>query len=186
MLRPLPADFAALRGGTDGATLLDGAVRVFGEVDGLLPSLATWNDDRSWVSEFDDFADGLTFFAEDAFGNQFGWDGERIVRFAAESGRQDAMGEDPRAWWQILNTDPDAWALAWLHDEWVASHGPVHPAMHLAPKIPFVLKSEAVVENLFVVNRWENMSVKASLATQLRDTPPGTKVRFRFDDRDGS
>jgi hypothetical protein len=185
MLRPLPADFAALRSGTDGATLLDGAVRVFGEVDGLLPSLATWNDDRSWVGEFGDLASGLTFFAEDAFGNQFGWNGERIVRLAAESGRQEPMGKHPRAWWQILNSDPDAWAVAWLHDEWVASHGSVPLAMHLAPTIPFVLKSEPIVENLFVVNRWENMSFKASLATHLRDAPPGTKVRFRFDDDDG-
>lgn len=185
MLRPLPADFAALRGGTDGATLLDGAVRVFGEVDGLVPSLATWNDDRSWVSEFDDLAMGLTFFAEDAFGNQFGWDGERIVRFAAESGRQDPMGEAPREWWQILNNDPDAWALAWLHDGWVASRGPVPPATHLAPKIPFVLKSDPAIENLFVVDRWQNMSFKASLATQLRDAQPGTKIRFRFDDDHG-
>jgi hypothetical protein len=176
----LPPDFALLREGRGGTAWLNGAIRVFGEVDGELPSIASWNEPARWVGDYGDLVAGLTFFAEDAFGNQFAWDGLHIERLAAESGRRTRVCQSPREWWELINEDPDEWAVAWLHDEWVSERGPVGLSRHLAPKIPFVLGSNATVNDLFVVDRWEDMSFKASLATQLRDTPPGTKVRLKF------
>src|SRR4051812_41809635 len=176
MLRRLPADFALLREGRGGTAWLNGAIRVFGEVDGDLPSIASWNEQARWVGEYGELAGGLTYFAEDAFGNQFGWSGSQIERLAAESGQRTPVGGNPREWWEQINRDPDQWAVAWLHDEWVEERGPVGLNRHLAPKIPFVLGSDATIDGLFVVDRWEDMSFKASLATQLRDAPPGAKV----------
>src|SRR4051794_34543182 len=152
-------------------------------MDTDLPSIAAWNDRDRWVGEYGDLAAGLVYFAEDAFGNQFGWDGSQVDRLAAESGRRSRVCRGAREWWQLINEDPDEWAVAWLHDQWVSEAGPVRLTDHLAPKIPFVLGSEATVDGLFVVDRWEDMTFKASLATQLRDAPPGAKVRFRFEDR---
>jgi hypothetical protein len=171
-----------LRPGRDGTAWVDGAIRVFGDVGGALPSVSAWNDPARWVGEYGDLAAGLIYFAEDVFGNQFGWDGTQIQLLAAETGRRSPVCSNPREWWHLINEDPDTWALAWLHEDWVRTVGPVSLGEHLAPKIPFVLGSEPTSEGLFVVDRWENMSFKASLATQLRDAPPGTKVRFRFDE----
>jgi hypothetical protein len=79
-------EYAAFLSVHNGLVGFQGALRVFGLSDGELPSVFSWNDSQKWRTEYRGLDEGLFFFAEDAFGNQFAFCEGRVVRFLAETG----------------------------------------------------------------------------------------------------
>jgi len=140
--------------------------------------LARWNDEQAWRKDYGDLTDGLTFFAEDAFGNQFAWDAINVVRFAAETGARQVVSSSATVWAVLAARDQDKWLVRWLYEEWVASNGQPPLQTHLAPRVPFTLGTKPEPSELFVVDRWSDMSSKGSVAVQLKDVSPGSKVRL--------
>ena len=174
----LPPDLGDLATPPGGAAQFDGALRLFGTRDGDLPSLARWNDHGAWRKDYGDLTVGLTFFAEDAFGNQFAWDAVNVVQFAAETGAREVVAPSAAAWADLTANDQDRWLIRWLYEEWVASNGRPTPQDHLAPKVPFTLGTKPDASELFVVDRWSDMIFKGSIAQQLKDVTPGSRVRL--------
>lgn len=173
-----PPDYDLLETPPGGLTLYGGALRMFGAEEASLPALERWNDARLWIAEYGALAEGPAFFVEDAFGNQFGWDGRGIIRFTAETGAREWISDSAVAWTSVVAGDQDQWLDRWLYEDWVARNGPLAPSMHLAPNIPFVLGNPWDAAELFAVDRWEGMGFKGSIARQLKDLLDGAKVRF--------
>jgi hypothetical protein len=175
----LPPDLARLGTPPEGLVAYRGALRLFGTRGRELPSLDRWNSAEGWRREYRDLAVGLTFFAEDAFGNQFAWDGTRVVLFTAETGATLELGPTSHVWAERIADDQDAWLSRWLVEAWVGHNGPVPHTSHLAPRVPFSLGFEPTVEGLFVVDMHQDMVFKGQLAWRLKDAPPGMGVAFR-------
>jgi hypothetical protein len=174
----LPPDLGTLGTPAVGLTRFGGALRLFGPDEASLPALDRWNDEKLWIAEYGALAEGLSFFAEDAFGNQFAWDGAGVVRFTAETGNRQWMSASAASWANLVGDDQDHWLDRWLYDDWVAQNGPLAPSTHLSPKVPFVLGNPWEAADLFAVDRWADMGFKGSIARQLKDMPDGSKVRF--------
>jgi len=74
-------------------------LRIFGTTPSLLPSIDDWNRSGLWRCEYIGLEPGLTFFAEDSFGNQFALDEDSaIVRFLAETGEHEPFGMNVGEW----------------------------------------------------------------------------------------
>ncbi len=143
--------------------------------------LAGWNSQALWRGGYLDLAEGLFFFAEDIFQDQFCFSLKQdgVLRFNAETGQATLMAGSLEEWAGIILSDYEVetgWPLA---HEWQAKNGPLPFGKRLMPKIPFFLGGEYKIDNLWAGNPLAGMRFKADLAIQTRDLPEGSKVRLR-------
>jgi hypothetical protein len=141
-------------------------------------SLAEWNSDGFWRSNYGDLTSGLLFFAENIFQDQFCLSTSGVLRFHAETGGTKLMANSLESWAGIILRDYDhetGWRFA---SRWQAENGPLPPGKTLMPKTPFFLGGAYSVENLWAGDAVEGMRFKADLATQTRTLPDGTQVRI--------
>lgn len=84
---PLEREVLAMLRVRNGFFAFEGALHVLpaGGQPGVM-TLEEWNSSHLWSHEYGDLADGLFFFAEDAFGNQFCLREDRVCLFDAETG----------------------------------------------------------------------------------------------------
>jgi hypothetical protein len=163
----------------DGLSAFRGGLRIFGTQRSLLPSISEWNSPDLWKSEYRELERGITFFAEDFLGNQFGFEKQAVIRFLAETGDREAFSQDFEGWLQKIVADPVEELALWLLDDWHARHQGPNPGEHLCPKIPFVVKGQTEADNLYVCDRIESMRFKGSFAHQIRHLPTGGQVQMR-------
>lgn len=141
-------------------------------------SLETWNNPAGWIREYGEFAEGLFFFAEDSFGDQFAWDGEQIVRFIAETGECEKFASDLEDWLeQIVSNPREELGLEVLKD-WIKAKGPVPEGLHLFPRTPLVAGGSLDPSEIVTLDPFENMGFKASLAQQIADVPDGQQIEL--------
>jgi hypothetical protein len=123
--------------------------------------------------------EGLYFFAEDIFGNQFGFDGVGMVfRFLAETGDRELCGTGFEDWLALMLSDPTEELSLWLLDDWLKENSKLSLSDHLCPKIPFVARGATEAGNLYACDRLESMRFKGSFAHQIRNMTSGEKVRL--------
>ena len=67
----LPAQLRPLLGTTNGFFAFEQALLVLPSGVGDV-ALESWNDPAGWIASYEGLADGMTFFAMDLFGGQFG------------------------------------------------------------------------------------------------------------------
>ena len=166
----------------DGLIALDSGLRCFGITTRVLPSIASWNSPDGWRSAYRTLADGLLFFAEDVFGNQFCYEERGIVRFHAETGEREFMADSFEEWLQAVLSDPDEELGRWLLREWRRPGNTVQPEQHLCPKMPFVTGGPFEPSNLYALDRNESMTFKGDFAWQIRNVPTGGKIRMKVTD----
>lgn len=143
-----------------------------------LHDLFDWNNRNLW-SEYGDMSD-LLFFAEDVFGHPFAIDGDRIVTFDLETGEREDFAENFEAFATRIFEEPalhTGWPLA---HEWQESHSALPIGVRLAPKRPFVLGGDYVLDNLVPVNEIAGLAARANLAKQLKDLPPGSPITYEI------
>ncbi len=141
-------------------------------------SLEEWNSDSLWRNAYQDLADGLLFFAEDVFQDQFCLSSSGVVRFEAETGRTEPYAQSIEEWARkvLSHYDVDTgWTLA---SKWQQENAPLRPGHRLMPKTPFFLGGQFSLDNLWEGDAVEGMRFKASLAIQTRDIPDGQRVRL--------
>jgi len=166
----------------DGLIAFEGGLRCFGATTQRLPSLTEWNRPQGWRLAYQSLADGLLVFAEDAFGNQFAFEADRIVRFVAETAEREFMADSLEEWLEILMRDPDEELALWLLREWKAPDRVLQPDEHLCPKVPFVAGGPYESRDLYVLDRNQSMVFKGDLAWQIRNMPDRGKVRLKVID----
>jgi hypothetical protein len=164
----------------NGLSAFKGGLRIFGTGSSLLPGVEEWNRGDLWRCEYHGLDEGLFFFAEDIFGNQFGFDSHgKVLRFLAETGDREPCGENFEGWLQILLADPTEELSLWLLDDWLRENPKPKLSEHLCPKVPFVAKGPTECGNLYACDRLESMRFKGSFAHQIRDIPTGGQIQIR-------
>ena len=187
----LTAELASLAGGLsdellrllwarNGFFAFESALHVFSIGDGAnCCGLERWNDPQGWRSEFNGMADRMLFFAEDIFGGQFCIADGAVHHFEPETGRTERKASGIDEWAGLVlrkSEEHTGWPLG---HEWQTRFGALLPGKRLVPKKPFVLGGGFTVENLFALDAVRAMKTYANLATQIRDLPDGTQVRFQ-------
>jgi hypothetical protein len=141
-------------------------------------SLAEWNSDSLWRSDYGDLTVGLLFFAEDTFQNQFCLSASGVLRFNAETGGSKPVAGSFEQWADGILRDYDretGWTIA---NKWQAENGPLPHGKRLLPKTPFFLGGAYALDNLWAGDAVEGMRFKADLAMQTRSVPDGAEVRL--------
>lgn len=172
----LPDDYRAVVSVHDGLIAMEGGLRLFGITRALLPDIATWNIEAGWRSSYRTLADGLLFFAEDAFGDQFAFEGGRLVRFHAETGQREHVSDSLADWLQQILDDPESQLSLPVIREWRRQGNQLQPNQHLCPTYPFVVRGSRG-KTLHALDRNESMHFKGDFAWQIKDLPEGTRIK---------
>lgn len=143
-------------------------------------SLEEWNSDSLWRDSYQDLADGLLFFAEDAFQDQFCLSADGVARFKPETGETVFLGDSIERWAEILLGDFNQGAGWTLASRWHGAKGPLPRGKRLMPKIPFFLDGKYSIDNLWVGDAVEGMRFKGDLAVQTRNLPEGSVVKLNI------
>jgi hypothetical protein len=105
--------------------------------------LLRWNSPDLWRHKYGPDADNLFFFAEDIFGYQFCFSGNRVGRFDPETGSVDDICRTIEKWASIICQDFEFHTGYRIAHEWQAAKGPVSEGNRLVPIIPLITKEGA-------------------------------------------
>lgn len=97
-------------------------------------SLLTWNDPTGWRSAWGVTLEGLVFFAQNAFGDQFGYRAGKIVRLKALEGVVMASHASLDEFLQAALLDPETTLSQRAFDACVRAHGALPHGGHFAPE----------------------------------------------------
>lgn len=165
----------------NGFYAFESALHVFPYTSDLGTGLEAWNAESLWRDRYKDLADGLLFFAEDIFQDQFCLSKKQsgVFRLQAETGAAIPMADSVENWAAVILADHKAetgWPLA---HAWQEKNGSLPDGQRLMPKTPFFLGGEYNLENLWAGDPLEGMRFKADIAIQTRDLPDGAQVQLK-------
>ena len=178
---PLRSDLEWLISKKNGFYAFESALHVLpgGRVTGQ-PHLAEWNNPSGWRKLYGPKADGLLFFAQDAFASQFALSKcDGVVRLNPESGEVEPVAASLEDWARrVLDDFPfeTGWTIA---KEWQEEYGPLPAGRRLLPKRPFLLGGDFVANNLVAVPADRAMQMLGRLHSQIRSTPDGSVTTVR-------
>lgn len=174
----------------NGGTFAGGLLHVLGAARPLRhDDLGTWNQPRDWKSAYPGFElERYVFFADDIFGNQFGYlPGEpdpAVCRFDIQLGEWTEVSPSLARFLEQQVSEEGAWLLGsdFLHS-YRDLGGAMESGQHLGLVIPALLGGTMEPENLRPVEPSTNLYVAGQVVTRIKPLPPGTEVRgFRVDD----
>ena len=179
---PLGAELFRLLEQKNGFYAFESALHVFPQTDDPEAGLEAWNTSPLWRYGYQDLAEGLLFFAEDIFQDQFCLSASEdgVLRFYAETGRTTVIADSIENWAGLIlsnYSEETGWPFA--HD-WQSKNGPLPAGTRLMPKTPFFLGGEYSIENLWAGSSLQGMRLKADLAMQTRALPEGAHVELKF------
>lgn len=145
-------------------------------------TLSRWNSHGLWRHEYNELAEKMLFFAEDAFGNQLCLHDGQVSLFDAETGGLEPQGRTLDAWAKRLLEDYQVLTGHPLLHQWQTRNGALPVGKRLMPKIPFVLGGQYALDNLYPIGAVSGMKTRGNLARQIKDLPDGAQVQFRIID----
>lgn len=161
----------------NGFYAFEGALHV--QPDSESGGLTWWNDESLWRAQYAGMADGVVFFAEDAFGGQFCLRDGAIFAFDPETGELEELADSMESWAKLVLSDYPALTGHPVARAWQQLNGRLRDGARLVPKIPFVLGGAFEAANLVALDAVEGMRYRASVAVQIRDLPDGAQVQLR-------
>lgn len=176
---PLGPDVFAMLEQKNGFYAFESSLHVFPILSDSGSGLEGWNAYNLWRNEYKDLANGLLFFGEDIFQDQFCLSPEGVLRFDAETAKTEYLADSLESWANLIlsgYSEETGWKLA---HEWQSVHGPIPRGKRLMPKIPFFLGGQYRLDNLWLGNPLEGMRFKADIAIQTCALPDGTKIRLK-------
>ena len=144
--------------------------------------LDVWNDPSLWKSAFDGLADDLLFFAEDIFGGQFCIKEGAVYSFEPETAELTPVADELNGWATAILSNYEVMTGYPIAHRWQEVYGQVPNGKRLVPKTPFVLGGEYAVENLYLLDATRAMQLMGDIATQIKNLPEGSKIKFRIVD----
>jgi hypothetical protein len=156
-------------------------VRPLGESSSPL-SLERWNERELWRNTYNLDLSDLYFFAEDIFGGQFALSKEGVVSFDPETAEIEKISADLEGWAKAVLDDFDYLTGHTLASSWQKEHGRLPTGRRLIPKRLFVLGGEFETSNLMSMEDVKGMRSRGGFATELKDVPNGSQIRFELDD----
>ncbi len=125
--------------------------------------------------------DDEIFFAQEIFGNQFGFSPKGIIFFNIETGEKEIIGSTFSDWIDVLLDDLDFYSGHLIVEQWQNIHSVLSYDMRLCAIKPFVIGGAYEIENLYSCLFPQYISTNANIARQIYDLPEGTKVNLKLD-----
>jgi hypothetical protein len=126
--------------------------------------LRTWNSPALWRDAYADLAEGILFFAEDVFGNQFCIKNDKVGSFDAETGTVQPLANSLNGWAKAVLSWREMHTGCPLAHEWQTNNRPLEAGERLLPKVPFVSGGEYSVDNLYVLDAVKGMRLRGDIA----------------------
>lgn len=149
--------------------------------EGWGPELSQWNLPATWKSAYGALADDLFCFGQDLLGAQFALDrSAAVVRFDAETGRRQPLGDSLEDWARWLLADP-AHGCSGLAVAWQRANRALEPDERLIPRRLLVSGGAVQLDNLMAMDAAKAMRIRGPVAQQVHGLPPGIKVKVDVD-----
>lgn len=147
----------------NGCYALDGALHLFGaRPEPPNQSLDLWNHPAGWRQAFGIVVENTWFFAESAFGDQFGYRDGKVVRLRLLEARVEPMAADLDEWIQCVFLEPQRWLATDLFEACVRRHGPLPHGGHFGPSPTHVPGTPLRPEALEVLPARDNLELRAA------------------------
>ncbi len=153
-------------------------VRPMQGTDGAPLAVVEWNERSLWKALYEGVCEGTTFFAEDAFGMQFGIREGRVVQFDPETAAITDCAETLQEWVMLLIRESAYYTGAPVLAAWAAKNSTIKAGNRLLPKQLFMLGGEFHSENMICKSDVEGLRVRAQMWRMTRDLPDGQEVSF--------
>lgn len=162
----------------NGCYALTGALHVFGaRPDPPNQSLDAWNRHDGWRAAFGALVEGVTFFAENAFGDQFGYRDGKVVRLRVFEGRIERMAPDFAEWLTLVSVEPARFLATDLFEQCVRRLGPLPLGGHFAPPPTWVPSTSLRVDQMTVLPSRDNMELRGAASMVSISTAPRAGAR---------
>lgn len=140
-----------------------------------------WNSANLWKNEYSNSVEDYLFFAEDIFGGQFCVFNEKIHTFDPETEETEEIASNFDDWAKCILEEYNYLTGFELAHEWQMKNGFVPVGKRLLPKIPFVLGGKFTLDNLYLLDSVTGMKLRGDLAQQIKNSPDGTKIKFKIE-----
>ena len=142
-------------------------------------SVFEWNDHQLWKTSYANSKTwNVIFFAEDAFGCQFGFFEDRILLFDPETGEFEFICDTFSEWCESIISDYNQYTGYEMMHKWQSKNGAISPGFRLCPKLPFILGGQYEIDNFFATPALDGMLFRADIAKQICNLPDGTQPRI--------
>ncbi len=162
------ADHLALLMRSNGFYALEGLLHLFGAC--AAPpnhSLRAWNAPDGWRASWGRLTEGLTFFAEDGFGDQFAYRGGKIVRLKTLAGGIEVMQATLSEWIEAVLLEPEYMLHAKLFRQCVARLGPLPHGGHFVPAAPIDPSLPIDPNVMTVMPARDSLDLKSVMASRV-------------------
>jgi hypothetical protein len=185
----LPPPLRELLQACNGGYFRGGLLHLMGAARALRhEDLATWNQPHDWKAAFAHHTlQHYVFFADDAFGNQFGYRAEEegtgtsdpeVWRFDIQVGEFSRVAPAVSTFFDQVLVDDGEWLLGGDYLQAYRNQGcTFQPGQHLSMTIPSLLGGAFDPENLRPVDPATNLYLAGQVLTQLKPLPAGTEIR---------
>lgn len=177
------ADHAEFLRDENGAYAFERALHLFGVSSEPHHDLRTRNAPAPWRENYGSSVEEIAFFAEDLFGNLHGYAPHAVVSMDVETGELEEVAGTFSDWLRFVLADLDYVTGLSLASEWRIRHGELAPSHRLCAKKPFVLGGDYVLPNLYAAPWERGLTLRSSIARQIRDLPEGAEVVIRLEER---
>jgi len=130
--------------------------------------------------EYNEIIKNEFFFAQEIFGNQFGFSQDGIVFLNIETGEKNILAENFDGWYNEIRNDLDYYTGRNIVNAWNAIHEPLDHNTRLCPTVPFVIGGEYEIENLYKSIFPNFLLSNANIARQIYDLPEGAPVVLKL------
>jgi hypothetical protein len=142
-------------------------------------SLDAWNRPDGWREAFGLLVEPCWFFAESAFGDQFGYRDGKVVRLRALEARVEPMASSFSQWLEAVFLDPQRWLSLDVFDAAVRRLGPLPFGGHFGPPPAWTQGSALRADQLDVLPARDNLELRgaASIFATSNTRPAFGRIR---------
>lgn len=166
---------------TNGGGILNNSLKFYGVLANQLDFEIFYNN-FLFKRYFNELVEELFVFAEDAFGNQYGFlKNGKVVLVNIETAAFEFTLENFEDFAQKLFEDIDYFTGFSIMENWIKKHGLIDDHKRLCPKKPFIVGGGYEIENFYVLGKEDLFDFNSYLAKQIKDLPEGTEIQFKID-----